>query len=92
MFYQISLKKGEISEAFAVHALERKEDGSISKSDKFSVYLLQVIERQDAGRKPLDEVRQEIERTLASNYESKSQRQWLGRLKKEAYVRVSLPD
>jgi parvulin-like peptidyl-prolyl isomerase len=87
-----SLKKGEISEAFAVHSLERKKDGSISKSDKFSVYLLQVIEKQDAGRKPLDEVRQEIERTLASNYESKSQRQWLGRLKKEAYVRVSLPD
>ena len=40
----------------------------------------------------LEEVRLEIERTLASEYEAQSQRQWLGRLKKEAYVRITLPN
>jgi peptidyl-prolyl cis-trans isomerase SurA len=86
-----SLKKGEMSEPFVVETLERKKDGTIKKSGKFAVYLLLVSEKKVSGRKPLDEVRQEIERTLTSEYEAQSQRQWLGRLKKEAYVRITLP-
>ncbi|MBT3636886.1 MAG: hypothetical protein HN531_08100 [Opitutae bacterium] len=86
-----SLKKGEMSEPFVVETLQRQKDGTIKKSGKFAVYLLIVSEKKVSGRKPLDEVRQEIERTLASEYEAQSQRQWLGRLKKEAYVRITLP-
>ena len=87
-----ALKKGELSEPFVVETLQREKDGSIKKSGKFAVYLLLVSEKKVSGRKPLEEVRQEIERTLASEYEAQSQRQWLGRLKKEAYVRVTLPN
>ena len=86
-----SLKEGQMSEPFVVETLERQKDGSIKKSGKLAVYLLLVSEKKASARKPLDEVRQEIERTLASEYEAQSQRQWLGRLKKEAYVRITLP-
>ena len=87
-----SLKEGEISKPFVVDILERDQDGGIRKSGKIAVYILQVVKKLSSGRKPLDAVRQEIEQTLASEYESQSQRQWLGRLKKKAYVRVSLPN
>ncbi len=86
-----ALKKGELSQPFVVETLQREKDGTIKKSGKFAVYLLLVSEKKVSGRKPLEEVRLEIERTLASEYEAQSQRQWLGRLKKEAYVRVTLP-
>ena len=87
-----SLKEGEVSEPFVVDILQRNEDGTVRKSGKFAVYVLQVKKRETSGRKPLDEVRSEIERSLAAEFESQSQRQWLGRLKKEAYIRVSLPE
>ncbi len=87
-----SLKEGEISKPFVVDILERDKDGGIRKSGKIAVYILQVTKKLSSGRKPLDAVRQEIEQTLASEYESQSQRQWLGRLKKKAYIRVSLPN
>ncbi len=87
-----ALKKGELSQPFVVETLQREKDGTIKKSGKFAVYLLLVSEKKVSGRKPLEEVRLEIERTLASEYEAQSQRQWLGRLKKEAYVRVTLPN
>ena len=87
-----SLKEGEVSEPFVVDILERDKDGGIRKSGKVAVYILQVTKKLSSGRRPLDEVRQEIEQTLASEYESQSQRQWLGRLKKKAYIRVSLPN
>jgi peptidyl-prolyl cis-trans isomerase SurA len=87
-----SLKEGEISTPFVVDILERDKDGGIRKSGKVAVYIIQVTKKLSSGRKPLDEVRQEIEQILASEYESQSQRQWLGRLKKKAYVRVSLPN
>lgn len=86
-----SLEEGQVSEPFVVETLERQNDGSIKKSGKHAVYLLLVTEKKASGRKPLDEVRHEIERALASEYEAQSQRQWLGRLKKEAYVRITLP-
>ena len=87
-----SLKEGESSKPFVVEKLERAEDGSIKKSGKIAVYIIQVTKKLSSGRKALDAVRQEIEQTLASEFESQNQRQWLGRLKKKAYVRVSLPN
>ena len=87
-----ALKEGEISKPFVIEVLERNEAGEIQKSGKVAVYVIQVTKKVSSGRKPLDEVRQEIEQALASQYESQSQRQWFGRLKKNAYVRVSLPE
>jgi len=87
-----SLKEGESSKPFVVEKLKRAEDGSIKKSGKIAVYIIQVTKKLSSGRKALDAVRQEIEQTLASEFESQNQRQWLGRLKKKAYVRVSLPN
>ena len=86
-----SLKKGEISKPFIVNILERKPDGSVGNSGKIAVYILKALDRTQAGHKPLDEVRIQIERELASDIEAKSHRQWLNRLKRDAYVRVSLP-
>ena len=86
-----SLKKGEISKPFIVNILERKPDGSVGNSGKIAVYILKALDRTLAGHKPLDEVRTQIERELASEIEAKSHRQWLNRLKRDAYVRVTLP-
>ena len=60
-------------------------------SGKIAVYILKAIDRTVAGFKPLDEVRTQIERELASEIEARSHRQWLNRLKRDAYVRVTLP-
>ena len=86
-----SLKEGEISKPFIVNILERKPDGTVGSSGKIAVYILQAIKVTKSGRKPLDEVRLLIEKTLASDIEAKSHRQWLSRLKRDAYVRVNLP-
>ena len=86
-----SLNKGEISKPFIVSILERRPDGSVGDSGKIAVYILKAIDRTVAGFKPLDEVRAQIERELASEIEARSHRQWLNRLKRDAYVRVTLP-
>ena len=87
-----SLKKGEVSKPFIVNILERKSDNTVGKSGKIAVYILTALERTQSGRKPLDEVRSQIERTLASQIEAESHSKWLSRLKKDAYVRISLPE
>lgn len=86
-----ALKEGAISKPFIVNILERKPDGTVGNSGKIAVYILKALKVTQAGRKPLDEVRSQIERTLASDIEAQSHRQWLSRLKRDAYVRVTLP-
>ena len=81
-----------MSEPFVVNIMGKKADGSVYDSEKITVYILKVIERTEAGRLPLDQVRSQIERTIASKIEAQSHRQWLSRLKRDAYVRVSLPN
>lgn len=87
-----SLKEGEISNPFIVNIPERKSDGSIGNSGKIAVYIIKVLKKIEAGRKPIDQVRPQIERTLASDIEALSHRQWLSKLKRDAYVRVNLPE
>ena len=87
-----SLKEGEVSKPFIVNILERKPDGSVTNSGKIAVYILKVLKKIEAGRKPIDEVRLQIEGTLASDIEALSHRQWLSKLKRDAYVRVNLPE
>lgn len=74
-----------------VDILERRPDGSVGKSGKTAVYILKVIDLKPAGVKALDEVRNEIERSLISDIEQESQRKWLTQLKEDAYINVSLP-
>ena len=85
-----SLKEGQVSKPFIVNILERKPDGSVRNSGKIAVYLIKALKKIEAGRKPIDEVRSQIERTLASEIEALSHRQWLSKLKRDAYVRVNL--
>ena len=87
-----ALDEGEISEPFIVKILERKADGTVGESDKIAVYILKVLKKTKAGRKSLDEVRPQIERSLASQIEEKSHGQWLSKLKRDAYVRITLPE
>ena len=87
-----ALEEGEISEPFIVKILERKPDGTVGESDKIAVYILKVLKKTKAGRKTLDEVRPQIERSLASQIEAKSHGQWLSKLKRDAYVRITLPE
>ena len=87
-----ALEEGEISEPFIVKILERKPDGTVGESGKVAVYILKVLKKTKAGRKTLDEVRPQIERSLASQIEAKSHGQWLSKLKRDAYVRITLPE
>ena len=77
---------------FIVNILERKPDGSVRNSGKIAVYIIKALKKIESGRKPIDEVRPQIERILASDIEALSHRQWLSKLKRDAYVRVNLPE
>lgn len=87
-----SLATGKVSQPFLVSVLERKSDGSIGKSGKTAVYIIKVDEKIPSGRKPLDSVRNEIEKILTANIEKISQQRWLAKLKKDAYVEINLPN
>jgi parvulin-like peptidyl-prolyl isomerase len=87
-----ALDEGEVSEPFVVELLVRKPDGTIGKSGKRAVYILKADKKIAAGVKPLDDVRQEIEKVLAHQLESLSQRQWLSRLKRDAYLKYYFKD
>ena len=76
-----SLKKGEVSKPFIVNILERKRQHCGKIRQNCSLYSYR-LERTQSGRKPLDEVRSQIERTLASQIEAESHSKWLSRLKK----------
>ena len=71
--------------------LERKADGTIGDSGRFAYYILYAKQVREGGFKNIDQVRPEIEKILAGEIESKSQRKWLTRQKRSAYVHLSLP-
>ncbi len=85
------LKEGTYSSPFKVPLLERKADGTIGASGRFAYYILFAKEVREGGFKNIDQVRPEIEKILADEIESKSQRKWLSRQKRSAYVHLSLP-
>ena len=62
---------------FKVALLERKADGTIGASGRFAYYILFAKEVREGGYKNIDQVRPEIEKILADEIESKSQRKWL---------------
>ena len=87
-----SLKENEVSQPFEVNLLGKSADGSIKQSDKRSWYILKVIEVEPAKQLPIEEVRSEIERIIARNLELGSQRKWLSRQKRDAFVDITLPE
>jgi parvulin-like peptidyl-prolyl isomerase len=87
-----SVDENQVTKPFSVELLERKADGTVGKSGKKAVYIIKVDKKIAAGVKPLDEVRQQIEKTLANQLESQSQRQWLSRLKRDAYLKYYFND
>ena len=86
-----ALETGEISKPFRVELLERRSDGSVGKSGKVAVYILQVTEKESSGTLPLSELRGEIEAQIARDIEAKEQRKWLSKVKEKSFVRISLP-
>ena len=87
-----SVDENQVTKPFSVELLERKADGTVGKSGKKAVYILKIDKKTAAGVKPLDGVRQQIEKTLANQLESQSQRQWLSRLKRDAYLKYYFND
>ncbi len=67
-----ALKPGELSEA-----IETPE----------AIYLMLVEDKRTAHRKPLAEVRNEIERLLLTEEQNRLRKQYIDRLKKKTYVR-----
>lgn len=67
-----ALKPGELSEA-----IDTPE----------AVYLMLVEDKRNAHRKPLAEVRNEIERLLLTEEQNRLRKQYIDRLKKKTYVR-----
>jgi peptidyl-prolyl cis-trans isomerase SurA len=72
--------------ANAAFALNAGQFSDPIKLDK-DIFILFVEEKRLAGIKPLDEVRDTIERTLVSQMARESQERWLERLRRSAYVR-----
>jgi parvulin-like peptidyl-prolyl isomerase len=52
-----------------------------------AVYLMLVEENRPAFLKPIDEVRDEIERTLVTTERTRLQKDWIERLRKKTFVR-----
>ena len=81
-----ALKVGEISEPFSLSAQDRIDDNN------FEIYILMVTEEKPERLQPVDEVRFEIEKILASQIESEEQSKWLNKRKRDAYVIIDLPE
>lgn len=63
--------------------------GEISEviENQGSRFLLKVVEKQEAGIKPLTEVRQDIEALLKDSERQRLKNHWLAKLRKKAFVR-----
>lgn len=68
-----SLKPGEISQVLEVGG---------------SYYILMVEARKSARVRPLDEVREEIERNLIQQERNKATERWLESLRRKAYIKI----
>jgi peptidyl-prolyl cis-trans isomerase SurA len=65
------------------------QEGQYSEPIKLErdIFILFVEEKREAGIRPIDDVRDEIERTLVSQQARNAQERWLERLRRDAYVR-----
>ena len=67
-----TLNEGQMSEVI------RKDEGC---------YLILVEERQDPKPKPLESVREEIEKALLAEERNRLKAEWIERLKEDSFVR-----
>ena len=81
---EISALKKELADAAA-----KLEPGQVSDviDTPEACYLLRVEEKQNAHVKPLNEVRNDIEKLLLSQQREQLQRKWIDRLRKKTFVR-----
>ena len=86
-----SLKKDEVSKPFEVRLLEKKSGGSITDSSETAWYIIKVTDIEEPRKLPINEVRAQIEKTIATNLDQNEQRKWLARQKRDAYVDIRLP-
>ncbi|MCX7869245.1 MAG: peptidyl-prolyl cis-trans isomerase [Terrimicrobiaceae bacterium] len=68
-----SLKPGEVSPVVSVGG---------------SYYILMVEARKNAQVRPIDEVREEIERNLIQQERNKAQERWLDTLRRKAFIKI----
>jgi peptidyl-prolyl cis-trans isomerase SurA len=77
------LRKDLADAAFALNTGE--VSGVIESGEAF--YLMLVEEKRPAHVKPLNEVRDEIEKGLLSQEQTRLEKQWVDRLKKKTFIR-----
>lgn len=77
------LKKELVDAAFSLKAGQRS--GVIEFPE--ACFLIQVDEINQARVRPLDEVREQIEKTLKDQESAKLRRKWIDRLKSKSYIR-----
>ena len=82
-----SLNQGEFSKPFVVEEVRRDTDGNLRKTGKVAVYILKADVKQAAGVKPLNEVRNEVEKRLAQEEDRLARARWVARLRRKAYVK-----
>jgi peptidyl-prolyl cis-trans isomerase SurA len=78
-----TLRKELADVAFSLKQGERS--GVIDLND--SVWIMQVEEKRTARVRPLDEVRDEIERMLKQTESERTRKKWMARLKEKSFVR-----
>jgi peptidyl-prolyl cis-trans isomerase SurA len=81
---ELSKLKKELAEAAA-----KLNPGQVSDviETPEACYLMQLVDKQSAHIKPLNDVRDEIEKILLSQQRERLQQQWIGRLRKKTFVR-----
>ena len=82
-----ALKEGEFSEPFVLEQTRRNASGESEKTGKYAVYVLKAEQVQAAGMKSLDEVRQQVEQSLARDLDRQAKARWVARLRRKAYVK-----
>jgi peptidyl-prolyl cis-trans isomerase SurA len=81
---ELSKLKKELAEA-AAQLNPGQVSGVIETPE--SCYLMKLEDKQSAHIKPLNEVRDEIEKILLSQQRERLQQHWIGRLRKKTFVR-----
>jgi peptidyl-prolyl cis-trans isomerase SurA len=81
---ELSKLKKELAEAAA--KLNPGQVSGVIETPE-ACYLMKLEDKQSAHIKPLNEVRDEIEKILLSQQRERLQQQWIGRLRKKTFVR-----
>ena len=84
-----SLEEGEVSSPFFDN-LDKIGSPEVNDNEKFELRIIKLEDVSPSRVLPLDEVRAEIERKLAQNAESESQRKWLSLQEDDFFIERNL--